>query len=182
MKRYEDEGAREADQPLVDWALQDSLATIQERLIAVLDNFPSRILGKLLKIVVFPLGRSYRAPDDHLSLNVARLLLEPTASRDRLTSGLFVPDEAQDVGLLDRLLEKVVELDPIVNRASKHAGGEARLWTDDKAIEAAVAAGVINQIEGAKLAEYRQQLTRALSVDEFATDVDGHVLSLGETA
>ena len=182
LKRYEDEGAKESDQPFVDWALQDSLATIQDRLIAILDNFPSRILGTLLKIIVFPFGRSYRAPGDSLSLRVAGLLLEPSESRDRLTKGMFVPDSTEDVGLLDRLLDTVAELEPIVNNAAKHAGGEARLWTDDDAIAAAVSAGVINQIEGAKLNEYRQQLTRALSVDEFATNAQGHIVALGETA
>lgn len=95
---------------------------------------------------------------------------------------MFVPDSSEDVGLLDRLLDTVAELEPIVKNAAKHAGGEARLWTDDDAVAAAVSAGVINQIEGAKLNEYRQQLTRALSVDEFATDAQGHVVALGETA
>jgi acyl-CoA dehydrogenase len=182
LKRFEDEGANESDQPFVDWALQDSLATIQDRLIGILDNFPSRVLGTLLKFVVFPFGRSCRAPGDELSMQVAGLLLEPSASRDRLTRGMFVPDSSEDVGLIDELLVAVSELEPVVAKAAKHVGGEARLWTDDNAIEAAVTAGVINQIEGAKLSEYRQRLTRALSVDEFATDTQGHAVVLGETA
>jgi acyl-CoA dehydrogenase len=182
LKRYEDEGAKGSDQPFVDWALQDSLATMQDRLIAILDNFPSRVLGTLLKLVVFPFGRSYRAPGDTLSLRVAGLLLEPSESRDRLTKGMFVPDSSEDVGLLDRLLGTVAELAPIVKNAAEHAGGEARLWTDDDAIQAAVSAGVINQIEGVKLNEYRQKLTRALGVDEFASDAQGHIVTLGETA
>jgi acyl-CoA dehydrogenase len=181
LKRYEDEGAKEADQPFVDWAVQDSLATMQDRLTAILDNFPSRVLGTLLKLVVFPFGRSYRAPGDTLTLRVAGLLLEPSESRDRLTKGMFVPVSSEDVGLLDQLLDSVSELDPIVAKAAKHAGGEARLWTNDNSIEAAVSAGIINQIEGAKLNEYRRQLTRALSVDDFPTDAQGHVVALGET-
>jgi acyl-CoA dehydrogenase len=182
LKRFEDDGAQLADQAFVDWSVQDSLATMQDRLIAILDNFPSRILGTLLKLVVFPFGRRYRAPGDNLSLDVARLLLEPSASRDRLTKGMFVPDDAEDVGLMDRLLVTVSELEPVVEKAARHAGGEARLWTDDHAIEAAIKGGVINQMEGARLNEYRQQLTRALSVDEFSTDEQGHIVTLGETA
>ena len=167
LKRHEDEGGRDSDQPFVDWAVQDSLAIIQDRLIAILDNFPSRVLGRLLKLVVFPFGRPHRAPGDALSSEVAALLLEPSASRDRLTQGMYVPDSSQDVGLMDHLLDTVAALEPVVADAAKHAGGEARLWTDIGAIEAAVSAGVINQIDAAKLSEYRLQLTRALSVDEF---------------
>ena len=182
LKRYEDEGAKESDQPFVDWSVQDSLATMQDRLIAVLDNFPSRVLGALLKVVVFPFGRPYRAPGDTLSLAVAGLLLKPSESRDRLTKGMYVPGHSEDVGLLDSLLDIVDELEPIVSKAARHAGGEARLWTDDNAIEAAISDGVINQIEGARLDDFGKQLMRALSVDEFPTDAQGHVVVLGETA
>jgi len=44
------------------------------------------------------------------------------------------------------------------------------------------AVGAINQIEGAKLSEYRQQLTRALSVDSFAIDEGNQARVLGELA
>lgn len=182
LKRHEDEGANASDQPFVDWGLQDSLAIMEDRLIAILDNFPSRILGRLLKLIIFPFGRSRRPPGDILNLDVAELLLAPSESRDRLTKGMFVPDSSQDVGLMDHLLDSVAELDPIVENAAKHAGGEARLWTDDDAIEAAVSAGAINQIEGAKLSEYRQQLTRALSVDSFTINEGHQARVLGELA
>ena len=72
--------------------------------------------------------------------------------------------------------------EPIVSKAARHAGGEARLWTEENAIEAAISDGVINEIEGAKLDDYGKQLMRALSVDEFPTDAQGHVVVLGETA
>ena len=183
LKRFEDDGAVEADRPFLDWALQDSLATIQDRMDAILDNFPSRVLGKVLKVLVFPFGRAYRAPEDQLSRRVAQLILAPSESRDRLSSGMFVPDNSDEsVGLLDRMLERVADLEPIVKKVSAHCGGEARLWTDDDVIDASVEAGVIDQLEGAKLREYRQLLNKVLSVDEFAVDTQTRSQVAGESA
>lgn len=169
LKRFEDDGAHEADLPFAEWALQDSLHMAQQQLEAILDNFPSRVLGSLLKFTVFPLGRAYRAPDDRLSHRVAALLLEPSESRNRLTSGTFVSsDESDPVALLNKTLERVNEIEPIERKASRYCGGDARLWAHASSIQDAVDAGVINELEGAKLREYRQLLTDVIRVDEFA--------------
>ncbi len=158
LKRFEDDGAPDADRPFAEWALQDSLFTMQQAMEELLDNFPSRLLGRLLKIAVFPTGRPYRPPSDELGHRVASLLLEPSESRDRLTAGTFIKREESDpVGLLNITLDRVLEVEPI-ERQVKGAS-----------IEDAVNAGVINELEGAKLREYRRLVNDVIRVDEFAS-------------
>ena len=76
LKRYEDEGAPAADQPLLAWAFHDSVHKIELALSGALRNFPIRPVGWLLWALVFPWGRRAagaerppgpprrRAPDD----------------------------------------------------------------------------------------------------------------------
>jgi len=62
LKRFEDEGRQEADLPLLDWSLQDSLFRAAEALHGVLANYPVRLVGSFLRLVTFPLGRHFAPP------------------------------------------------------------------------------------------------------------------------
>jgi acyl-CoA dehydrogenase len=173
LKRFEDDGAPDADRPFVDWAVRDSLAIIQERLLAVLDNFPSRLLGRALKLLAFPLGRPYRAPTDALTQRLAGLLLSPSESRERLTRGMYIP-EGESVGQLDALLARVDDIEPVVRAAAKHAGSETTLWTDESAIARARDAGIITEIEAANLVDYGRKLLAVIAVEAFEPRGAGH--------
>src|SRR5690606_15762527 len=72
LKRFEDDGRPQADLPLARWVLEDCLHRIQEAFYGVFDNFPSRIVGALLRVLVFPWGRAYAPPSDRLGHAVAR--------------------------------------------------------------------------------------------------------------
>ncbi|HEX7954921.1 MAG TPA: acyl-CoA dehydrogenase, partial [Burkholderiales bacterium] len=90
LKRYEDDARPRADLPVVKWALEDCLERIQVAFYGVFDNFPNRASGWVLRLAVFPLGRSFSAPRDELGRQIVKLLLENTPTRDRLTSNVFL--------------------------------------------------------------------------------------------
>ncbi|MCG8434069.1 MAG: acyl-CoA dehydrogenase, partial [Gammaproteobacteria bacterium] len=77
LKHFEDQGRPAADLPLVEWGCQDSLHVIQTQFEEILRNFPAPLFGKLLRLVVLPLGRSYSPPSDALGHAAAKLLLSP---------------------------------------------------------------------------------------------------------
>src|SRR5690606_34307904 len=91
LKRFEDEGRQAADAPMAHWALQDALRRVQEAFDGVLDNLPSRSVGCALRRLLFPWGSLQHAPADLLGQQVARLLVEPGAARDRLTACCHLP-------------------------------------------------------------------------------------------
>ena len=71
----------------------------------MLTNFPNRLIAAFMRRFVFPLGRPYQVPSDKLGHQVARLLLEPSATRDRLVAGSFVSRADDDpVALIERAL------------------------------------------------------------------------------
>ncbi|MEN8176243.1 MAG: acyl-CoA dehydrogenase, partial [Pseudomonadota bacterium] len=114
LKRYHDQGSPPSDLPLLDWAMQDSLYRIQERLRALFRNLPFAPLGWLLNRMVFPTGNPYAAPDDASVKAAARVLLAPSPARDRLTEGVFVSrDPGEAVGRLELALEQAVALESV---------------------------------------------------------------------
>jgi acyl-CoA dehydrogenase len=183
LKRFKDDGAEPADRPLLDWVVQDSLFTIQSRLLGILQNFSPGWLGAALKVLVLPLGRPYCSPGDTLNQEVAKLVMTPGASRTRLTNGTFIPaDPAESVALLESLLSLVAEAEPVARAVSEHCGSEARIWTDEKVIDSAIEAKVISPLDGARLKEYRGKLVKALAVDEFEVSAKRQMYLAGESA
>ncbi len=89
LKRYEDEGRQAEDAPLMHWAIWDAMFKAQTAFEGVISNFPNRLIAMVMRRIVFPLGRPYVVPSDKLGHEVARLLIEPSATRDRLTAGMY---------------------------------------------------------------------------------------------
>jgi len=90
LKRYEDDGRIREDLPLVRWAVRDALYDAQNAIDQILSNFPVKALARFLRFALFPLGQPFRPPLDARNHECARLVLEPGAARDRLTSSVYV--------------------------------------------------------------------------------------------
>ncbi len=184
--RYEREGRQAADAPLVHWAIRDALFAAQNAIEGAISNFPNRFIAALMRVVVFPLGRPHVVPSDRLGQHVARLLIEPSATRDRLTAGMFIGDPDQPVGLLERALAASVAAEPVERklRSALRSGKlSPRLVPGEGAAEIeaqARAAGIISQAEAALLASQRELAARVVSVDDFAQDLGTSLLQGGD--
>jgi acyl-CoA dehydrogenase len=113
LKRYEDDGRPADDAPLVRWVCDDLLYRAQDALQDFLRNFPNRLVARALGWCAFPWGRSFAVPSDRQGHSLARLLLKPSTTRDRLTAGIFVPnDDQQTMGRIEDALRKVIAAEP----------------------------------------------------------------------
>ena len=169
LKRYHDEGAPTADQPLLAWAFHDSVHRIEEALSAALRNFPIRPIGWLMWALIFPFGRRAEAPGDRLSRRVAATLMSPNEARDRLAQGVFLtPCENNPGGRIASYLTKAVMAEPVERKflkALKTKGIEA--LTFPAQLDEAVAEGVITQDERTLLEELRAITLDTITVDDF---------------
>ncbi|MDD5300861.1 MAG: acyl-CoA dehydrogenase [Gallionella sp.] len=91
LKRFEDDGRPAEDLPLLHWAIQDALYKIQQAFDGVIQNFPNALMRRILGVLIFPLGLRLSPPSDHLGHQIAALLMQPGAARDRLTAGMYIP-------------------------------------------------------------------------------------------
>jgi len=127
LKRYEAEGRQAQDAPFMHWAIWDAMFKAQNAFEGVISNFPLRALAKWLHFVIFPFGRPYVVPSDRLGSELAERMIEPSATRDRLTAGMFLPRGEEDpVGVLELALEAAIAAEPIEARlrAARKAGGD----------------------------------------------------------
>ena len=172
LKHYEDEGRQAADAPLMHWAIWDAMFKMQNAFEGVISNYPSRFIAALLHWYIFPLGRPYEVPSDKLGHAVARMLIEPSATRDRLTAGMYVPrDENDAVGVVELALEATMAAEPIEARI-RAAVRDGRVGAGDAASMAAHAreAGVISAEEQALLQRRIVLRDKAIAVDDFPQD------------
>jgi acyl-CoA dehydrogenase len=173
LKRYENEGRQAEDAPLMHWAIWDAMFRAQNAIEGVISNFPSRMISGLLRTMVFPLGRPYVVPSDKLGHDVARLLIAPSATRDRLTAGMYLPaDEGDALGAIELALAATLAAEPVEDRmreAFKAGRFSAASGADRGA--AAVAAGVISADELTLLQRAAELGVRVIRVDDFAQDL-----------
>jgi len=172
LKRFEDEGRQESDLPLLDWSLQDALARAGDALHGVLANYPARSVGAFLRFVIFPFGRHFAPPSDALGHEVARLLIAPSAARDRLCAGMYLPKpESEPLGCLEAALEATIKAEAVeakIRAAQK--SGTIRGRTPEELAQAALAANVIAGEEQALLKRAAQLRDEVIRVDDFPQD------------
>src|SRR5439155_18700143 len=95
----------------------DEMFKSQSAFDGVISNFPNRLIAIVLRSMIFPLGRPYVIPSDDLGHAVAALLIEPSATRDRLTAGMFLPQSESDpLGAIELALEATLAAEPIEAR------------------------------------------------------------------
>jgi acyl-CoA dehydrogenase len=183
VARFEGEGRREEDLPLARWAVETALARVQEAFEGIHRNFEGPLgwwmrTGGLWLRRLAPLGAP---PSDRLGAQVARVLLLPGAHRDRLTEGIYLSRDPQEVGgRLERALEltaQSAEAEAAVARAVK-AGTLPRGTAEERAGEA-LAAGVIPPEQADLLRRAAQARREAIQVDVFSLE---EYLGLGGAA
>ncbi len=168
LKRFEDTGQPADDLPLVEWSAKYCLYNVQDALDEIMRNFPSVFFGQVLRAIVFPTGKSLRYPNDRVGHRVAKMLIEPSKARDRLTDGVFKSTDPQDpVGCVQHAFNAVVAAKEAERKLAKARIFPPELGRQDSWLENAVAQGVIAEHE-AKLVEEAHIATRAaIMVDDF---------------
>lgn len=169
LKQFEDEGRPRDDLPLLHWAIQDALYQIEQAFDGVLQNFPSRAAAMLLRALIFPLGRKRRPPSDEVGHQVARLLMEPGAARDRLSAGMYQPsDENEAVGALEAALASTLQCEPLQAKiVEARKEGTVTALEELPRIAEAREAGVITADEALLLERDYALRRKVIMVDDF---------------
>jgi acyl-CoA dehydrogenase len=172
LKHHENQGRPADDLPLVEWACRNQLYRAQEQLHDFLRNFPNRFLGGVLRVLIFPGGRSYSAPSDRLGRKVADAVLNPTEVRDRLCRFVYrTLEPGNPLGLLQEALVMSQTAEPIEKRIRVDGVKTGKVTALDVPgqIAQALAAGIISETEAASLRDYDRKVMDLIGVDDFET-------------
>ena len=174
LKRYHDLDYPQHLQPLFRWAMEEALGESERALDELLSNFPSRVLGAVLRVVTFPFGRRHKGPSDALDAEVAAVLGrgkgDPTL--EELLAGCYRPQDPDDaVGALQHasdLLSAAAPLHKKLHIAVK--GGQLHPAAGEHIIDAALHAGVLQPLEAETLRAAEAARRKVIDVDDFAKE------------
>jgi acyl-CoA dehydrogenase len=173
LKRFEDDGRPAEDLPLLHWGLEDSLYRIQQALLGVINNFPVPVLGRIARLIVFPFGLPCSGPDDKTVKAVAKLLLDESKCRDRLTDGIFISDQDDATGRVNKAFHLVLEAAP-AERAIKNALKESVNFENyEGLVKRATESGVITEEQATMVRLAQQATARVIAVDDFPQETPG---------
>lgn len=173
LKYYRDFGGEKSDLPYARWALKTCLHHSQEAFLAFFENFKPKVIGKILGFIVFPYGRPYHAPDDHLDHLLAHTMMQPSEFRDRLTAHCYRDVKTTDPNtILDMSLLALQEAEPILNKIEL-AQKEGRILKElpfEEMISIAIQKAIITEKEAEMLLAFEKLRKKVIAVDEFSNE------------
>ncbi len=171
LKHFEDKGRPEHDNHVVQWAIEHCLYETQMAADGVLRNFPISWMGKLLRLVVFPLGLPLSAPSDKLGRKVAKELQQPEAMREELTHGIFKSEsEFSNLFKVDKALRLQLEMEPVVAKFSAALGKKPSNHQVISFAKEAFDEGLISQDELQLVINAEDARLEVINVDDFSKD------------
>ncbi|WP_434676032.1 acyl-CoA dehydrogenase [Pseudomonas sp. D3-10] len=180
LKRYHDLDSPDHMAPLFQWAMEESLGQSERALDELLANFPSRLLGCLLRVVVFPFGRRHKGPSDRLDAEVAAVIgrAKGDPTLEELLQGCYRPQSQYDpVGALQYAADLLATAHPLHKKLhSALKQGQLDPAPGEPLIDAALEAGVLNATEAQTLRAAETARRKVIDVDDF----DPQALTLTE--
>lgn len=174
LRRFEAEGRRAEDLPLVHYAAQNALAEVQKAFEGIYQNFGGPV-GWLLRRIWLPLlsfNAVGRLPDDSASRAAALTLQSDGPQFRRLCEGLFLPqDESRGLGRLLRAFRLVSAAQPVqdkltlLQRAKKLPRGPG-----EAIAQHAVDKGLISPAEATLVTQAATARLEAIEVDVFTPE------------
>ena len=174
LKRYHDLGSPAHMEPLLRWAMAESLGKAEHALEQLMRNFPSPALGWLLRRIVFPFGRRHTGPTDRMDADVAQVLGrapgDPTLQE--LLTGCYQPHDPEDaVGALHDAVTQLNSALPLhkkLHQATK--AGQLRPLPGQSLIDAALETGVLQAGEAQALRLAEAARRKVIDVDDFSKE------------
>jgi acyl-CoA dehydrogenase len=172
LKYYEDMGDKEADLPLVHWACQTLIFEAQESFHQILLNFPNKIIGRLLRCLIFPTGRKIKGPSIETTLKIGNLISRNTSTRNNLCRDIYLKDEPTNhLAIMQHALELYEVVYPIKTEVmTARKKGLIEGHTLEELVAAAKNADIITKEQAKQLLAYDQVTLDIINVDDFSEE------------
>lgn len=170
LKYFQDQKFSASDATFVKWSLDYCLHQIQIAFDEFFANFPKRWVAVLMRRLVFPWGRAYKAPKDAIGERLAVEMMKPSAVRQRLCELCYVTEDITDgAGLVEKTFQLQAQAEPanIKLLNAVRSGRVPREGSMDERLAAATKAGILTAEESKMLAELQILKDEVVRVDEF---------------
>ena len=174
LKRYHDLDYPAHSRPLLCWAMEESLGHAEQALDELLSNFPSKLLGYALRVLVFPFGRRHKGPSDAQDAQVAEIIGRNSGdpALEELLAGCYRPQAKNDpVAALQQAMDLLQSAQPLQKKLDKALKqGLVQEAPGQSLIDLAVGAGILTAEEAQSLQQAETARRVVIDVDDFAKE------------
>ncbi|MDX1366595.1 acyl-CoA dehydrogenase [Pseudomonas sp.] len=174
LKRYHDLDYPAHSRPLLCWAMEESLGHAEQALDELLSNFPSKLLGYALRVLVFPFGRRHKGPSDAQDAQVAEIIGRNSGdpALEELLAGCYRPQAENDpVAALQQAMDLLQNAQPLQKKLDKALKeGLVQEAPGHSLIDTAVGAGILTAEEAQSLHQAETARRVVIDVDDFAKE------------
>ena len=169
LRYYQDYTASKEDSYYTKWALNYCLYHLQYAFEKFFANFPQFFLGKLLQFIVFPLGRSYKLPNDKEDIRLVESMTQISAFRDRMTQHCYLGKEKNDVtGRMEIAFNEWMAIKKIRKKIRETQKKELnKTFSIEQQLEYCLKHEILTKIEVEQFLNAKKVQESAMQVDEF---------------
>jgi len=151
------------------WAVSYCFYHAQKSLLAFCRNFPSRPIGFLLRILLFPYGQSMRLPSDKLDNKLAKLMTQNNNYRNSMIKSLYLSGNSEEpIDRMENALQLIIKNSELYKKISDLKGFSFSGLKEK--LEERVKTGELTDLEMNELVKVEQARWDAIQVDEFTFD------------
>lgn len=156
----------EEDEVHARWGLNYCLYHIQTAFERFFNNFPKPFLAKLLKFIIFPLGRSYQLPTDKHDKQLVAVMTKTGKFRDRITQDCYLGKKLDDpTGRMEIAFNEFIKTQPILEKLKKNG---LKLNAEiEQQLKTALTNKILTHAEIEQLLLNRKFQQEAMQVDAF---------------
>ncbi len=175
LRRYEAEGRRAEDLPLVHYSMALAFGKIQESFDGIYKNMDVPLIGWIFKGPVFwwsSLNRLGSSPSDELVRQVSSVLTKDSEQRDRLTQGIFIPvKEGEHFARLEETFKLILQAEAAEKKIKKAIRAKQLPKKPIKSlISEAQSQGIVTAAEAQVLEQAEKARWEAIQVDDFSEE------------
>lgn len=151
------------------WACDYCFYHAQKAMISFCQNFPSRILGVLIRFFMFPLGQTMKDPNDKLDHQLAQVAMQNNDFRNQLKAMIFLGGDAKEpINRMERTLQLLILHNNLLPKAKNLNDFQTEVIQEKLAEK--IKNGDLSAEEMQTIIEIEKARWDALQVDEFAFD------------
>lgn len=169
LKTYQDHGSPSSERPFLQWSADYCLARYWQTMDELLHNFPHRIIGWTLRVLIMPFGNPRKMPQDLLNREVSRLLTTTSDIRQQWLKTIFIASDKEDpIHTLEEAFHRTIEHADLLKKVYASVKNTSRISSLKQSIEAALAAKIITENEAEILNKIDALNQIVIAVDDFS--------------
>lgn len=175
LRRFDAEGQQKEDEIFLKWSMEYAFAQIQHAFDGLYKEIQVPGLSWFFRGPIALWSRINRMgsmPSDSLGSKVAQAMQQPGGRRDRLTNGIFIPDDKeQALGRYEYALAALKEAEPVYKKLHVATKKKELPKTQPRfVINEALEKGIITKEEAETVRKAEDARVDVVQVDEFTLD------------